>query len=134
MRDKIQAMLPASFVADDLALGAHWIYDPRKIRDDFDDIRDYQQPPASSYHHPKNKGDFTHYGDQILLLLRCLAEGKSFSLDDYAVQWQRFMTDYAGYKDMASLQTMANFAAGAGPESLDSSSSDLAGASRIGTP
>lgn len=132
MRDKIQAMLLASFAADALALGAHWVYDQQKIRDDFGEIHDYQQPPASSYHHTKKKGDFTHYGDQTLVLLRCLAEGKPFSLNEFAVQWQRFMADYTGYKDRASVQTMANFAAGAGPESSGSSSSDLAGASRIG--
>jgi ADP-ribosylglycohydrolase len=131
MQDNAQAMLLASFAADALALGAHWIYDPQKIRDDFGSIRTYQQPPPTSYHASKNKGDFTHYGDQALLLLRCLADKKSFSLDEFAAQWQPFMAGYGGYMDKASRQTLANFRSGAGPETAGSSSSDLAGAARV---
>ena len=59
-----------SFVADSLALGPHWIYDTKIINKEFGRIDKLQQPPANSYHKTKNLGDFTHYGDQTLLLLQ----------------------------------------------------------------
>ena len=31
MKDNIKAMVMAAFAADSLALGVHWIYDPRQI-------------------------------------------------------------------------------------------------------
>lgn len=131
MHDKAQAMLLASFAADALALGAHWIYDSRKIHAEFGVIRTYQQPPASSYHNTKARGDFTHYGDQALVLLGSLATVQPFSLEDFARRWRTFMDEYTGYKDKASRQAVENFRAGASPKTSGSFSSDLAGAGRI---
>ena len=65
-------ILITSLVADALSLGSHWIYSQREIAEKFGHIDGYSDP-ATSYHPGKRAGDFTHYGDQTMLLLRSLA-------------------------------------------------------------
>ncbi|MEJ5365288.1 MAG: ADP-ribosylglycohydrolase family protein [Desulfosoma sp.] len=131
MDDKARGMLWAAFAADALALGAHWIYDPAMIRKRFGRVDHYLAPAPDSYHPGKAAGDFTHYGDQMLVLLESLAEnGGRFHLSDFASRWRRLFTDYRGYVDKATKATLQRFAEGHGPETSGSSSTDLAGAGR----
>lgn len=73
MQEQAKAMVLASFAADSLALGAHWIYDTAKIDQQFGRISDLLPPHEGTYHPTKKRGDFTHYGDQSLHLLQYLA-------------------------------------------------------------
>ena len=59
-------MVLASFAADSLALGAHWIYDTESISKMFGRVDTFLKPSPNSYHATKDKGAFTHYGDQTL--------------------------------------------------------------------
>ena len=124
-------MVLASFAADSLALGAHWIYDTAKIEAKFGRVDTFLKPEAKSFHHTKEQGEFTHYGDQTLVLLESLAVKRGFDLDDFASRWRAFSKDCEGYCDRATKATLENFDMGKSPQEAGSSSNELAGAARI---
>ncbi|SPF39206.1 ADP-ribosylglycohydrolase [Syntrophobacter sp. SbD1] len=131
MQDKADAMVVASFAADSLALGAHWIYDTGEIDRRFGRVEGLLKPLENSYHTTKDLGGFTHYGDQTLVLLESIAASSGFDIDDFARRWKKLFETYNGYVDKATKATLANFASGKNPEKSGSSSSDMAGAARI---
>ena len=131
MEGKAQAMVMASFAGDSLALGAHWIYDTLQIESQFGRIEGLLGPVPNSYHATKNRGEFTHYGDQTMVLLESLAARKRFDLSDFSERWRSLFKAYSGYMDQATKGTLMNFDAGADPTASGSPSNDLAGAGRI---
>lgn len=131
MISKARAMVLASFVADSFALGVHWIYDTREIEGRFGRVQSLLKPEKNSYHATKTVGDFTHYGDQTLVLLQSVAECHRFDLDHFAASWRGLFANYLGYFDKATKATVKNFAEGNPPTGSGSTSSDLAGAARI---
>ena len=131
MKDNGKTMVLASFVADSLALGVHWIYDTEQIEKDFGRVDTLLKPASDSFHPSKDKGEFTHYGDQAFVLLQSIAAKKGFDLDDFSTRWRDLFNDYDGYYDHATRDTLENFADGKSPEEAGSSSGDLSGASRV---
>lgn len=131
MREKAKAAVLAAFAADSLALGVHWIYNTRVIDKKLGRVEILLKPEIASFHKGKEKGDFTHYGDQTLVLMESVTAKSGFDLDDFAHRWQALFEDYAGYIDGASKETLKHFAAGKSPEESGSDSSDLGGAARI---
>jgi len=131
MQDKAKAMVLASFVADSLALGVHWIYDTAVIDNDFGRVESLRQPKENSFHPTKDKGDFTHYGDQTLVLLESVSVNKGFDLEKFARSWKDSFDGYNGYFDHATKDTLKNFTAGKPASESGSDSSDLGGTSRI---
>ncbi len=131
MSDKHKAMLLASFAADSLALGAHWIYDTDKLKADLGKVENYRDPLPGSYHATKTKGAFTHYGDQAFVLLQSISPGEKFNLATFANNWQAKMRNYDGYLDNATKKTLTNFDEGNDENNSGSSSADLGGAARI---
>ena len=131
MRDKAESMVLSTFVADSLAMGVHWIYDTAGLAAEYGRVEDLLSPQKNPYHGTKEKGDFTHYGDQALVLLESVAACKGFDLLDFSGRWQRFFKNYNGYMDSATQGTLKNISLGRGPENAGSPSEDLAGASRI---
>jgi ADP-ribosylglycohydrolase len=131
MADNIKAMVMASFIADSLSLGAHWIYDQKKIRHEFGRIDKLTAPLAAGFHPNRSAGEFTHYGDQTLILLESIAYCGAFDLDHFARSWQALFADYNGYMDNATNITLTNFKKNKDPKTSGSSSTDLAGAARI---
>ena len=121
----------ASFIADSLALGAHWIYDQSKIFEKFGKINKLEQPLPDSYHTNRSAGELTHYGDQTFVLLTSLVQRGEFQLDHFAQTWRQFFTDYNGYRDSATQTTLTHFKNNDDPERSGSSSTDLGGAARI---
>lgn len=130
MEDKNRAMVMGSFVADALSLGAHWVYNTRVIDKKFGRVETFYNP-LTSYHTGKHKGDFTHYGDQMLVLLASIAACAGFEANHFAESWKSFFKDYTGYFDQATKATLQNMSAGKNILDCGSSSDDLAGASRI---
>lgn len=124
--------LIASFIGDALALGPHWVYDAGEIATQFGRVSCYH-PPMTRYHPGKTAGDFTHYGDQMLVLLRSIAKHRHFDLNHYAADWRAYWEDPAtvSYRDGATKTTLANLQAGADPTAAASDSHDLAGAGKI---
>jgi ADP-ribosylglycohydrolase len=131
MRENADAMVMAAFMGDSLALGVHWVYDADRIGRDFGRVESLLKPDPASYHPTKDRGDFTHYGDQMLVLLQSVASRKGFELKDFSSRWRRLFKDYDGYVDKATKGTLEGYGAGKGPEVAGSSSTDLAGAARI---
>lgn len=126
-----KAMVMAAFLADSLALGAHWIYDTKNLFRRFGRVAGLLNPELDTYHPGKKKGQFTHYGDQMLVLLESLAEKKTFDPGDFSQKWQHLFSNYKGYIDQATRGTLAGLASGKKYEEAGSSSDELAGASRI---
>ena len=83
----LRAAIWATFAADSLALGAHWMYDQQKIVSRLGTVDTLIAPLPSSPHSGKQAGDFTHYGDQTLILLRSLAACGRFDVKDFARRW-----------------------------------------------
>ena len=121
-------VLPA-LAADALCLGPHWIYQQGKVAGLYPDgIRRYDAP-RSPYHPGKVAGDFTHYGDQTLALLRSVTLRTGFDADGWRADWSRFWSkNTTAYRDGATTTTLDHLAHG---RSEPSGSNDLAGASRI---
>jgi len=125
------AMVLASFAADALALGVHWIYDTARIKEQYGRVAEFIAPGQESYHAGKKRGEFTHYGDQALVLLESVAASRGFILEDFAQRWRALFHDYHGYYDAATKGTLRQFGKGKSPQESGSPSDDLAGASRI---
>lgn len=126
-----RAMVWASFLADSLALGAHWIYDQQKIVRTFGRVENLVEPLPGSQHAGKQAGQFTHYGDQALILLRSLAAAGSFDQRHFADLWRNFWATASSYVDQATRGTLANMDQGQELDQVGSGSNDLAGAARI---
>lgn len=131
MSENARAMLIASFAADALALGGHWVYNASVIEKKYGRMERFEEPLGRSYHPTKHKGDLTHYGDQMLLLLETIAEKPGFALAHFSNTWRSFFDTYDGYVDKATTETIENFKRTNAPIERGSSSTDLGGAARI---
>lgn len=131
MTDRSYAMVLGSFVADALALGVHWIYDPELIRQRYGRVESLMAPSKDSYHAGKSRGDLTHYGDQSLVLLESLAACGCFDAEDFFRRWLELLADYDGYRDAAMRQTLENYHDGGELLQSGSPSDELGGAARI---
>lgn len=133
MHDPNDNILLVSFIGDALALGPHWVYDQEEIRAKLGRVTSYHAPIAK-YHPGKSAGDFSHYGDQTLVLLQSVVEAGGFDPGRFAVRWRGFWEDpaNASYRDGATRQTLDRLQAGFSPERAGSNSHDIGGAARIG--
>ena len=131
MSDNAKAMVLGSFAADSLSLGVHWVYNTNVIDKKWGRVENYIKPERPTYHPTKDLGEFTHYGDQTLVLLKSVSESAGFDMNRFADSWQSFFKDYDGYVDGATKDTLANFTDGKAPDQAGSESDDLAGAARI---
>jgi ADP-ribosylglycohydrolase len=131
MADNARAMVLASFVGDAIALGVHWIYNTNVIDKKWGRVDDYIKPERPTYHPTKDIGEFTHYGDQTLVLLRSVAEQSGFDKRLFAESWQKFFDSYDGYFDGATKTTLENIKNTGNALNAGSESDDFAGAARI---
>ena len=92
--ERLNGMLFGAFVADAYALGLHWVYDTDKLKSESDHLHNFMAPARDSFHKGKRKGDFTHYGDQSLLLLKSISTEKGFVLDVFKTHWMTYMEKY----------------------------------------
>jgi ADP-ribosylglycohydrolase len=130
MDEKATAAVWGALVADALSLGSHWVYNTHVIDKKFGRPDRYLDP-LTSYHKGKKAGDFTHYGDQTLLLLESLARDGGFEAGHFESRWQQFFTSYDGYFDKATKATLDNLSNGVHFPQCGSDSDDLGGAARI---
>jgi ADP-ribosylglycohydrolase len=131
MKENAKAMVLGSFLADSLSLGVHWIYDVNRIEKEFGRVETLLKPLPDSYHPTKDRGEFTHYGDQMMVLLESVSAKGGFDLEDFSSRWRALFKDYRGYLDQATKATLQNFASGKSIPDAGSPSSELAGAARI---
>jgi ADP-ribosylglycohydrolase len=131
MNPNIKDAIVAAFTADALSLGVHWVYDISEIEAKYGRLTSMVKPELALYHKPKQKGEFTHYGDQMMVLLESVTESSGFNLIHFSSTWQKMFQSYDGYMDHATKETMQNFNSGKKPDESGSLSLDLSGASRI---
>lgn len=127
--ERKKAMLLGSLLGDSFVLGAHWIYNVKAIKRNFGEYDKPHEPLPRSWHKGKHLGDYTHYGDQAMLLYDYLKEcqGK-YSVDGFKTVWREFMSSYSGYIDKASKESVKAFDE---DKTTGSKSDELGGAARI---
>ena len=122
-KNKLKGLMWGSLLGDAYALGGHWIYEQNELEHSQLNFNGLNKP-LSIYHPTKKAGDFTHYGDQTIWLLKYMNQTQKYDPFDYADIWKENMRNYKGYVDAASKQTLANFdvgsiCMGSGSESHD---------------
>jgi len=105
--EKSKELLSATLAADSHALGAHWVYDMDELQN-LEMDWNVLNAPHVAWHEGKGRGDFTHYGDQIIILDDYLKENNIFDIKTYMNHWQEAMKIFKGYKDGAINETLAN--------------------------
>lgn len=125
-----EAMVKAAFCADAVSLGPHWVYDQEEIQRSIG-RSDRLHDPISNYHPGKQAGDLTHYGDQMLVLLRHLASAGRFELEAFAADWKAYWEDPStiSYRDAATRGTLESLGKGVPAGEAAVENHDLAGAS-----
>ncbi len=126
--ERLNGMLFGAFVADAYALGLHWIYDTDKLKSESNHLHGFISPARDSFHKGKRKGEFTHYGDQSLLLLKSISTEKGFSRDVFKTHWMTYMEKYEGYIDHATRESLTTLDLST---RLGSSSDELGGYARV---
>ncbi|NVN93202.1 MAG: ADP-ribosylglycohydrolase family protein [Desulfuromonadales bacterium] len=114
LADRVAGAVWGQFVGDAFCLGSHWIYDPQELQRRFPGgPQGFEEPGEGHYHFGKQPGDFTHYGDAALLLLRSLVERSHFDVADFGVRFVTMVASpgYKGYRDHAAKGTLANYLA-----------------------
>lgn len=128
--NKLYGALWGAFCADAYALGPHWEYNTRNIEDASLNWEGYNNP-VTKYHGDKEAGDFTHYGDQSMWLLKAIADKSSFDPASFGQIWMDEMQTYSGYLDHATTETLENFKKGADWTSCGSESMDFSAVGRV---
>ena len=129
LEQQTRGMVLGAFIGDALALGPHWVYDRAKIVAQLGRVTSFHAP-MTTYHPGKVAGDYTHLGDQMLVLQRSLAGGGGvFDSAAFFAQWLAFWRDPTtkSYQDKATRTVLANVAAGKGAGEAASTSEELAG-------
>ncbi len=125
----VNGMLLGAFVGDSLALGPHWIYDRAEIAKRWPRVTALHAP-GTNYHPGKVAGDYTHLGDQMLLLAHSVDKHSGlFDVDDFSAEWRAFYENPAtlSYKDKATRTTLNNLQDGIAPLQAAAISGELAG-------
>jgi len=107
MKNNTTDLILATLAADSFTLGAHWIYSPEDIEKAELDWTGLNKPLAQ-WHEGKEKGDFTHYGDQIICLYEYIKDNNEFDVTNYMNTWKTYMNTYSGYVDGATDSTLKN--------------------------
>lgn len=106
---KSEELLLATLAADSYCLGSHWVYDADELKNlklDWEVLN----APHVAWHEGKAKGDFTHYGDQILILNDFLKDKNTFNVTEYMTYWKEKMQTFKGYIDGSTKDTLSNLA------------------------
>lgn len=75
IKDRALGALMGAFIGDALALGPHWYYDLKQLRQDYGEwISDYTEPKAGRYHEGLKAGDLSQAGYILKLTVKNLIE------------------------------------------------------------
>ncbi len=106
--NKTDELILSTLAADTYCLASHWVYDKEELKNldiDWNELG----APSVAWHEGKKLGDFTHYGDQIKILLRYLEKNSdSYDLEKYMSYWKDQMSSINTYMDGATKETIEN--------------------------
>lgn len=107
MNDRARNAILGALVGDAAAMGLHWIYDAAEAARRGGTEPEFQAP--GQYHTRRKPGDFTHYGDQLVVVLESLVERGGLDPDDYKARMITRFGDpeYDGYLDKATRALLA---------------------------
>lgn len=120
-QDKRQAMILGALVADAAAMGLHWVYDQGHLATLAPDTPEFRTPDAADYdgvmgffaHPGRTAGEQSQYGEQALVMLRCLAaQGWRYDTAAFAAAFRAhfgYGGAYVGYIDHATRGTLDNY-------------------------
>ncbi len=120
---RIKGAVWGALVADAASLGLHWLYDQKRIRKVAPESPEFRIPDPADYedvtgyyaHGRKQVGNFSHYGEQAMVLLRSLAgnNGRYYKThyEDLFREHFGYGGDYVGYIDHPMRDTLDNIAA-----------------------
>jgi len=109
--NKQDALILATLVADTYSLASHWVYDKEELQSLPIDWRELGGPSVS-WHAGKKRGEFTHYGDQIKILLAYIEQNPNdFDVEKYLYYWKGTLVNMNTYIDGATQETMSNLEA-----------------------
>ena len=114
-----QACILGALVADAATMGFHWLYSQEKIQSLASVSPEFYTPTEEDYrgvgyfaHTNKTVGDFSHYGEQTLVMLTALGNNKS--IFDKQIYQDAFRDHFGyggghvGYIDRPTRQTLDN--------------------------
>jgi hypothetical protein len=112
-------MVVGAAVADAASMGLHWIYAQPRVRRAGGDTPEFTEPDPANYegvpsyfaHSGRHAGDFSMYGESLMVVLRSIAENKEFDWQHYAQKFQAhfgFGGAYVGYIDTPTRETLIN--------------------------
>ncbi len=104
---KAEELLLATLAADSYCLGSHWVYDGDELKN-LEIDWEVLNAPSVAWHEGKEKGDFTHYGDQIHILNDFLKSESHFDVKNYMGHWRNEMQTFKGYVDGSTKDTIVN--------------------------
>lgn len=121
LQDRREAMLWGAFVADAASMGLHWLYDQERIAEVAPEAPEFMQPTASHYegvpsyfaHPTKHAGDLSHYGAQMLVMLRALVQEGCYDRAAYEAEFASYFGyggGYVGYIDRPTRSTLDTMA------------------------
>jgi fermentation-respiration switch protein FrsA (DUF1100 family)/ADP-ribosylglycohydrolase len=102
------SLLKAALTADALNLGPHWVYNQAKLTRKFAEGIAALTAPLTNYHPGKSAGDFTHYGDNLALMLRTHAITDQWNHDLFSQAWESFWKQTESFQDQATKTTLAH--------------------------
>ncbi|MDF1884227.1 ADP-ribosylglycohydrolase family protein [Sulfurimonas sp. SAG-AH-194-C21] len=106
--NKTDDLILATLAADTYCLGSHWVYDPAELKNLKIDWAELNAPSVA-WHEGKKLGYFTHYGDQIKILLAYLEKNPGmFDISKYINYWKDEITSITTYMDGATKETIEN--------------------------
>jgi len=112
-------MLVGAAVADAASMGLHWIYAQPRVRRAGGDTPEFTEPDPANYegvpsyfaHAGRHAGDFSMYGESLMVVLRSISEHGEFDWQHYAQAFQGhfgFGGGYVGYIDTPTRETLVN--------------------------
>ena len=119
---KLKNLVLGALVADAASLGLHWLYDQKRIREVAPESPEFREPNAADYegvpgyyaHGRKRAGEFSHYGEQTMVLLRSLTANEgSYDKTRYEDLFREhfgYGGGYVGYIDHPMRDTLDNIA------------------------
>lgn len=107
MNNQRKGLLYGALLGDSFALAPHWLYDTSVVARHFKDLDTLVKPTLAPYHKGKNKGDFTHYGDQAAHLAKFIQRRGCFDLETYKSSWLHFVKEHTMYMDHATKESIA---------------------------